>query len=97
MLSCCLKRRKKKESKNPKFARTNKQKNSSIKQVNTRYKLNKTENTFLLAGDKSIPYMHLRQAAFAYRASGPFKKKQRSLKYRSLKKQEIHDIFIKTN
>ena len=43
--------------------------------------MNKIVNKFLLAADKFMPEMHLRQPGFTY----------------SLKKQEIHDIFIKAN
>ena len=54
---------------------------------------------FLLAGDKFISEMHLRQVGFTYSACAKLpKKKQKTKKeYKSLKKQEIHDIFIKTN
>ena len=37
--------------------------------------------------------IHLRQPIFRYSAYGPFKKNE----YKNLKKQDIHDIFIKTN
>ena len=52
-------------------------------------------NKFLLAGDKFIPEMHLRQPGFTYSACGPFTKNKERIK--SLKKQENQDIFIKTN
>ena len=39
--------------------------------------------------------MHLRQTGFIYSACGPFTKNKRRIK--KLKKQEIRDIFIKTN
>ena len=32
---------------------------------------------FLLAGDKSMPKIHLKQPGFTYSASGPFTEKQR--------------------
>ena len=38
------------------------------------YKTNKIVNKFLLAGDKFIPEMHLKQPEFAYSARGPFTK-----------------------
>ena len=38
--------------------------------------------------------MHLRQPEFTYSACGPFTKNK---EHKNLKKQEIHDIFIKTN
>ena len=66
-----------------------------IQQVNTRYKMNKMANMFLLAGDKFTPEIHLRQPGFTYSACGPFtKNKERIKKYR---KKNIQDIFIKTN
>ena len=38
--------------------------------------------TFLLAGDKFMPEMHLRQPQFTYAACGPFtKRKQRIQKF----------------
>ena len=40
-------------------------------------------NKFLLAGDKFMPEMHLRQPGFAYSACGPFtKNKERIQKYK---------------
>ena len=36
--------------------------------------MNEIVNKFLLAGDKCIPEMHLRQLAFTYSACGPFTK-----------------------
>ena len=40
--------------------------------------------------------MDLRQPGFTYKACGPFKKKTKK-EYKNLKKQDIHNIFIKTN
>ena len=37
-------------------------------------KINKTMNKFLLAGDKFMPEMHLKQPGFTYSACGPFTK-----------------------
>ena len=34
--------------------------------------MNETVNKFLLAGDKFIPEMHLKQLGFTYSACGPF-------------------------
>ena len=42
-----------------------------------------------------MPEMHLSKATFTYSAWGPFIKAKK--KYKNLKKQEIHDIFIKAN
>ena len=38
--------------------------------------MNKIINNFLLAGDKVMPEMHLRQPGFTYIATGPFTKKE---------------------
>ena len=59
--------------------------------------MNEIASTFLLAGERFMPEIHLRQPA--YSACGPFtkKKKYNNKEYKNLKKQEIHDIFIKTN
>ena len=37
--------------------------------------MNETVNTFLLAGDKFMPEMHLRRPGFTCSACGPFTKK----------------------
>ena len=43
--------------------------------------MNEIVNKFLLAGDKYVPEMHLRQQAFWYSACGPFtKSKERKFK-----------------
>ena len=39
--------------------------------------MDEISNKFLLAGDKCMSEMHLRQPGFTYRACGPFAKKQR--------------------
>ena len=57
--------------------------------------MNEIVNKFLLAGDKFMPEMHLKQPGFTYSACGPFTKTKKE--YKNLKKQEIYDIFIKTN
>ena len=57
--------------------------------------MNEMVNQFLLSGDKFMSEMNLRQPGFTYSACGPFTKKK--TEYKNLKKQEIHDIFIKTN
>ena len=51
-------------------------------------------NKLLLAGDKFISEIHLGQPGFACSACGTFFKKQ-SKNTKKLKKQQIHDIFIK--
>ena len=50
---------------------------------------------FLLAGDRFVPEMHLRQPEFTYIACVHLRKANNE--YKSLKKQEIQDIFIKMN
>ena len=58
------------------------------------YKLNEIVNKFLLAGDKFMPEMHLRQPQFVYGAGGPFTKNK---EFTNIKKQEIQAIFTKMN
>ena len=42
------------------------------------YKINETVDKYLLAGDKLMPEMHLKQSGFIHCASGPFiKNKER--------------------
>ena len=43
-------------------------------QVDTRHWMNKKVNKFLLAGDKFMPEMRLRQPGFTYSACGSFTK-----------------------
>ena len=57
--------------------------------------MNEIVNNFLLAGDKFMPRMHLRQPGFTYSVCRPFAKAKKE--YEILKKQEIRDVFIKTN
>ena len=48
--------------------------------------MNEIVNRFLLAGDKFIPEMHLRQPGFTYGACGPFtKNKKRIQKFKEIK------------
>ena len=54
--------------------------------------MNEIVNKFLLAGDKFMHEMHLRQPGFIYIACGPFTKKKKESK--NLKEQGIHYIFI---
>ena len=56
--------------------------------------MNEIVNKFLLAEDKFIREMYLRQLGFAYTVCGPFTKNK---EYKNLKIQEIHYIFFKTN
>ena len=52
-------------------------KDTSCKQ---RIKMNEVVNKFLLAGDKCMPEMHLKQPEFTYSACGPFTKNKRRIK-----------------
>ena len=52
-------------------------------------------NKFLLAGDKFMPEMQLKQPGFTDSACGPFTKKKKELQ--NLKKHEIQTIFRKIN
>ena len=57
------------------------------------YKMNEIVNRFLLAGDKFMPVMHLKQPGFTYSACGPFtKNKERIQKFK-----ETQTIFTKMN
>ena len=50
--------------------------------MNAYEKINETINKFLLAGDKFMPEMHLKQPGFTYSACGPFtKNKERIQKF----------------
>ena len=57
--------------------------------------MNEIMNNFLLAGDKFIPEMNLKQPGFPYSACGPFTKNKERIQ--NLKKQEIQTIFTKMN
>ena len=46
------------------------------------YKANEIVNKFLLAGDKFIPEMHLKQPGFIYSAGGPFSKNKEIQKFK---------------
>ena len=56
--------------------------------------MNNVINEFLLAGDKFMPEMHLRQPQFTYSACGPFTKHK---EFKSLKKLVMQTIYIKMN
>ena len=43
------------------------------------YKMNEKVNEFLLAGDKFMPEMYLRQPQFVYSACGPFTKNKKRI------------------
>ena len=55
--------------------------------------MNEIVNKFLLAGDKYMPEMHLKQLGFTNSACGPFTKNKERIQ--NLNKQEIRTIFTK--
>ena len=57
--------------------------------------MNNVINKFLLAGDKFMPKMHLRQPQFVYSACGPFTRHKERIK--EFKHKVIHVIFIEMN
>ena len=57
--------------------------------------MNEIIKKFLLARDKFVPEMHLRQPGFTYSACGSFTKDKEIVK--NLKKQVIQNIFMQTN
>ena len=57
--------------------------------------MNTIVNKLLLAGHKFLWEVYIKQPGFTYNACGPFTKHEG--KYKQLKKQEIQDVFIKTN
>ena len=57
--------------------------------------MNEIVNKILLAGEKFMPEIHLRQQGFRLVLVDHLQKTKN--KYKNLKKQEIQDIFIKTN
>ena len=57
--------------------------------------MNEIVNKFLLAGDKFMPEMHLKQPGFTYSALDHLLKTKKEFK--NLKKQEIQAIFTKIN
>ena len=57
--------------------------------------MNNVINKFLLAGDKFMPEMHLREPRFVYSACGPFTRHKERIK--KLKKLVIRVIFIEMN
>ena len=58
--------------------------------------MNEKVNNFLLAVDKFMSEMNLKQPGFTNSACGPFKKTIKK-EFRNLKKQEIQNIFTKMN
>ena len=59
--------------------------------------MNNIINKFLLAGDKFMPEMHLRQPQFVYSACGPFTRHKERIKEFKRTVQVIRIIFIEMN
>ena len=57
--------------------------------------MNNVINKFLLAGDKFMPEMHLRQPQFVYSACGPYTRHKERIK--KLKQISERVIFIEIN
>ena len=57
--------------------------------------MNEIVNKCFVAGYKFMLPLHLRQPGFTFSACGPFSKNKEITK--KVKKQEIRNIFIKTN
>ena len=57
--------------------------------------MNEIVNKFLLVGDKFTPETHLRKPVFKVVVVDHLQKAKEE--YKSLKKQELRDIFLKTN
>ena len=54
--------------------------------------MNEIVNKFLLAGDKFMPEIHLRQPGFTYSACGPFAKNKERIQ--KLKKNSRFTIYL---
>ena len=52
--------------------------------------MNQIVNKFLLAGDKFIPEMHLRQPGFTYSACGPSTKNNKELKIYANRRYKLY-------
>ena len=53
--------------------------------------MNEIVNNFLLAGDKYMPEIHLKQSGFTYSACGPFTKdKERIHKFKRNRRYKIY-------
>ena len=59
------------------------------------YQVNKMVNELLLAEDKFMTEMNLRQPGFTCSTCGHLQETNKE--YKNLKKQVIHEIFMKTN
>ena len=54
--------------------------------------MNEIVNKFLLAGDKFMPEMHLKQPWFTYSACGPFTKNKERIQ--RLKKNKRYELYL---
>ena len=54
--------------------------------------MNEIVNKFLLAGDKFMPEMHLKQPGFTYSACGPFTKNKERIE--KLKKNRRYKLYL---
>ena len=59
--------------------------------------MNEIVNKVLLAGEKFMSEIHLRQLEFMYIACETFTKNKKRIKKLKKKPQKIHDILIKMN
>ena len=59
--------------------------------------MNEIVNKVLLAGEKFMSEIHLRQLEFMYIACETFTKNKKRIKKLKKKTQKIHDILIKMN
>ena len=57
--------------------------------------MNEIVKKFLLAGDKFMPELHLKQPGFTYNAWGPFTRNKKEFK--NLCRQEIQTSFTEMN
>ena len=53
--------------------------NAILKDTQFKYEMNEIVNKLLLAGDKFMPEMHLKQSVFTYNACGPFTKNKKRI------------------
>ena len=56
--------------------------------------MNDIVNKFLLAGDKFIPKLHLRQPGFTFSACGNFAKKSNTRDWRYIYKNELNKAYF---
>ena len=75
-----------------------------LNEISLNYKMNDIINKFLLAGDKFMPKMHLRQPGFIYSACGPLtNNKKRIQKFkqtgdlRYIYKNELDKVYFQHN